>query len=216
MAKLELGKVDVIHAFPTSGKTGLVLSAFEAGAEVPYIVDTDHILFGLVLTSNAQTKCEQIGHTPWRQSGKGRVPTWTMLENMAMMLASMIANKVNAVIITNLVSTLDYLDGFDSRITLAPSELDMLKRHEIRAKAKGIPKTSDAVLRDWYASYMKHVNLWQHHDILEQDEYLCDYFGVKYTNPSSSVEAAYNKWLDSEISKVFNTWKWKTFVDAAV
>jgi hypothetical protein len=212
MSKLELNGLDVIHAFPTSGKTGLVLSTFEAGEDVPYLIDTDHILFGLVITNKVYNESVKLGKEPWRQSGAGRIPIYKSCESMAMLIASMVAKETNAIIITNLVSTLPYLNGFKGRVTLAPSESDMLVRHAKRDKA-GTPgeSTSDKVLREWHRGYMKHVSKWPNSVILEEGEYLCDYFGVKYVEQSAEKVVAYNKWLDARVASIFNTWKWKEY-----
>lgn len=208
--KLSLGAWDVIHAFPTSGKSALVLSLFkELGRSV---IDTDVILFGFIMPNAIQHEIGELAlPKPWKQTGAKRHPLWKSDEALAMMVAGELASKVGAPILTNLVSTLPYVKGKDRRITIAPTLVETLSRHEKRAASGAKSSTDPQVVTSWHASYMKHVSQWPTSVMLGENEFLCDVFGVRFAPDFLQYEDDYYQWVYGLAQELFPHWdvpKW--------
>lgn len=205
---MPLGKVDVIHAFPTSGKTGLVMSSFKGGDDVPYIIDTDALLFGVVMPNEIHHQLSDAGNAPWKQAGNSKDRIWWRIpEAMAMMMALAIADNVDGIVITNLVGTKPYWDSSLIGVTFAPSEDDAWQRHVARHKAGGKERlTAESVVRSWHQSYAKHTSDWAQAVTLSEGEFLCDYFGLKFNPEAMAQESEYYAWIKQEASLLFPNW----------
>lgn len=209
--KLGLGKLDVIHAFPSSGKSGLVSSAFNEGREIPYVIDTDAILFGYVMPNAIHHQLSEAGNAPWKSHDPKVRLWWKLCEASAMQIAFAVAKLVKGVVVTNLSGTQPFWDSKLVTMTFAPTEDDSWQRHVKRSESSAKRLTDETVVRSWHKSYMKHVHEWKHSHILEEGEYLTDYFGIKYIEYTKDFEAKYYKWLYAKIALMFPNWnhsKW--------
>lgn len=205
-SKLELVNVDIIHAFPGSGKSGLVLSAFESNTETPYVIDTDDILFGFLVGQKRYDQQSKTGEAPWKQPSHNRTPSWSVIEEAAMMITLDIASHEDCVVVTNLVGTMPSWSKHLKTVTFAPTAEDSFSRISGRQKVTGQSVISKDTITGWHASYSKHLPVWANAVELGEGEYLCDYFGVKYAPDQSSIRKRYMDWLYTVLSKAYPNW----------
>lgn len=210
MKTVKLDSVGYLHAGPTCGKSTLVANALKQGI---IVIDNDPIIFGFLMTNQMQSKLSSSPKgSPWYAKGDDR-DQWRIVERASGILVQILAEQLNATIITNNLSgDVRPKDVFNNTYSFFREPSSMAAMLEARAIAKGKSEKKDyaKIAKGWFDGWSSHHADYDHVITLKEDEYLCDFFGVKpdVLDPKE-VEAIIYQFMYSKMEELnwFNTIK---------
>ncbi len=175
-----------VHAGPSSGKSVMAKETLKQGHPV---IDTDDVLFNLLITSSMKKELEASGWKPNQGSEQEKL-LYKAVTRGALLIAERIASERGGYLFTNLTcyDALPVEKFYESvSVFRKPEDLHRTINDRRKEQHDDAPEISLKVITSWYEGWKKGVSKFGRKITLETGQFLADVFGIK---ASHDVHAA--------------------------